>query len=252
MNENKPKTLAAKLCHIMEGCKNIPKNGYNSFHKYKYVTAADAAEYVRQKMAEEKVIALPNVVSINTKEVKSMNDRGQEKTNYITELIMKYTFINAENPEETYDVSMAGHGADTLDKSGYKANTGVHKYFIMQSFMLGGDDDPEKVDSKPQTRPAAINTAKPMATPRPADQLASKAIPGAWDGKQKVHGGKYVGQMWKDLPGDYLEWSRHNAKQKDTQKMAEMEINRREEAAQPDFEAINDEAHEEYLADKNA
>lgn len=217
------KTLAAKLCHIMESCKNIPKNGYNSFHKYKYVTAADAAEYIRQKMAEEKVIALPNVVKIETKEV-----HNKDKVNYLTELIMEYTFINAENPEEQYKVSMAGHGADTLDKSGYKANTGVHKYFIMQSFMLGGDDDPEiEKNSSSGSYTPSSSSNNPSQKPAPATNTGKST--GVWTGEEIVQGGKYKGQAWHELSSDYLEFLITSDKAKpDTRRNATRELARRQ------------------------
>lgn len=223
------KSLAAKLCSIMEACHNIPKNGYNSFHKYKYVMAADAAEYVRQFMVKEKVIALPHVIKADTQKT----EKG-----YLTELIMGYTFINAENPAEREEVSMLGHGADSLDKSSYKANTGVHKYFLMQSFCLGGDDDPEKEEktiNRPQERPKAQSYNTSNAP------IKTNTAP-SWTGLEKVKGGKHAGKAWSDIPGDYLEWLRHNAKQADTKRYAELEVSRRDEAGQPDFEAINEEA----------
>ena len=93
--------------------------------------------------------------------------------------------------------------------------------------------------------PTAKIIEEPSPTPRPADDLPVKAkIETVWDGLEIVAGGKYKDKAWKDLPADYLEWARHNAKNKDYQRMSELEISRREEALQPDFEAINDEAEE--------
>lgn len=168
MANNEIKTLVEKLCDIMTKCKNIPKNGYNSYHKYSYVTAADAAEYIRQFLTEERVIAVPNIVSANTREIRTSTDRG-EKVQFLTEVIMRYTFINAEDASDTLEVSMLGHGADPLDKAAYKANTGVHKYFLMQSFCLGGEDDAE-IDGREPSTESVVNPSNVRQVVKDATQ----------------------------------------------------------------------------------
>lgn len=199
--EPKPKALAAKLCDIMAECKNIPKNGKNSFQNYKYVMAADAAEYIREFMVKHRVIAIPSLESVDQTTFKTQ--KGAD--NFLVRVHMKYTFINADDCQDRLEVSMGGTGSDTSDKAIFKAITGAQKYFLMNSFCLGGDDDPEKEDKpRPQAQPP---------------KLAAKPLP------------VQTGKQPKDLNAEQLEWLRHNGKTPEQRRAAEDEINRREELA---------------------
>lgn len=213
----KPKTLAAKLCEIMAECKNIPKNGKNAFHNYKYVKAADAADYIRDAMVRHGVIALPCVTKSTLTPFKTR--KGED--NFLSEIEVKYTFINAENPAEMYEVSVLGSGSDASDKAQYKAMTGAHKYFLMQSFTLGGDDDAEK-DEKPQRQ---------VVQPKPAPKQQARGAFQEHSGDHVVSGGEYDGKLWKDLPGDWLEKARHTVKNELLRRKIEAEISRRDEEA---------------------
>jgi hypothetical protein len=202
------KTLAAKLCDIMAECKNIPKNGRNTFQNYNYVMAADAAEYIRELMVKHGVIALPLIEDIEQTPFKTA--KGAD--NFLVRVTVTYTLINAEDPKDTYLVKMAGTGSDTSDKAIFKAITGCQKYFIFNTFLLGGDDDPEKEEkthSKPAERPKAqsYNTPAPQVKTTPAQ----------------------TGKQPKDLNAEQLEWLRHNGKTPEQRRAAEDEISRREE-----------------------
>lgn len=250
MNE-KIKTLAAKLCDIMSECKNIPKNGKNSFQNYKYVMAADAAEYIRELMVKHGVIALPVLEDVQQETF--LTNKGA--TNYLVRVLVAYTLINAEDPKDTYVVKMSGTGSDTSDKAIFKAITGCQKYFIFNTFMLGGDDDPEKDDHRPQPQvqrqAPAPKAYQPSPTPRPADLIPPKASSKLWDGEEIVTSGKYKPDggkktAWKDVPYDYLVYVIDAPKATpETKAKAEKEVIRRDTIGQPNFEAINEEAEEE-------
>lgn len=208
MSENKHKTLAAKLCDIMAECKNIPKNGKNSFQGYKYVMAADAAEYIREFMVKHRVIAIPSLESVDQTTFKTQ--KGAD--NFLVRVHMKYTFINADDCQDRLEVSMGGTGSDTSDKAIFKAITGAQKYFLMNSFCLGGDDDPEKED-KSHSNAKSVSKTQSNNTPAPQAKAAQAQ-------KQP-----------KDLNAEQLEWLRHNGKTPEIRRAAEDEISRREEQA---------------------
>src|SRR5699024_3158573 len=135
----KERKLVAKLAKVMETVKYIEKRGFNRFHKYKYATESDVSEKVREVLAEEKVMMLPDVVEHTTRE--HLNQRGNKE--YIATVKMKFTFIDGETGEEI-SIHSIGEGQDAGDKAVYKAITGATKYALMKAFMIPTGDDPEQ------------------------------------------------------------------------------------------------------------
>lgn len=223
--------LAVALSKAQAVIENAVKDSSNPFFNSKYADLASVWAVIRKPLTD-------NGLSI-IQEPYSMGDRVGVKATLLHSS-GQYTRSSLEVPL----------GAKK-DAQGYgSAITYVRRYQLQAIAGVAPEDDDGNAasgsDQKPNkqspAQPVAKNNNKPMGTPRPADDLPPKAISDTWDGTLKVHGGKYKDQAWKDLPPDYLEWARHNAKQKETQRMAELEISRREQAGMPDFEAINDEA----------
>jgi len=139
MTEKQERKLVSKLAKVMETVKYIEKRGYNKFHKYNYATESDVSEKVREVLAEEKVIMLPDVVEHTTRE--HVNQRGNKE--YISTVTVKFTFIDGETGEEL-SIHSVGEGQDAGDKAVYKAITGATKYALMKAFMIPTGDDPEQ------------------------------------------------------------------------------------------------------------
>jgi len=116
----------------------IQKRGVNKFHKYKYATESDVSEKVREVLAEQNVVMLPDVVEHTSREHK--NKSGN--TEYIATVKMKFTFIDGETGE-SLSIHSIGEGQDAGDKAVYKAITGAQKYALMKAFMIPTGDDPE-------------------------------------------------------------------------------------------------------------
>lgn len=132
------KKLVRKLAQVMKEVKYIEKRGYNNFNKYKYATESDVAERVREVLAEQNVIMLPDVVEHTTREHK--NRKGNIE--YIATVKVLFTFIDGETGEEL-KIHSIGEGQDAGDKAVYKAITGAQKYALMKAFMIPTGDDPE-------------------------------------------------------------------------------------------------------------
>lgn len=132
------RTLVKKLTKVMSDVKHIEKRGYNKFHHYAYATESDVAEKVREVLAEQSVIILPDVVEQTIRE--HVNAKG--KTEYIATVKVKFTFIDGESGEELA-IHSVGEGQDAGDKAVYKAITGAQKYALMKAFMIPTGDDPE-------------------------------------------------------------------------------------------------------------
>lgn len=132
------KRLVKKLAKVMTEVKYIEKKGFNSFNRYKYATESDVAEKVREILAGQNVIMLPDVVEHTTRE----HVNRKNNTEYIATVKVKFTFIDGETGEELV-IHSVGEGQDAGDKAVYKAITGAQKYALMKAFMIPTGDDPE-------------------------------------------------------------------------------------------------------------
>jgi hypothetical protein len=130
--------LYKKLAEVMAEVGYVPKNGYNSFHKYNYVTEADLVDAVREKLAVRNVALIPSVVEIHERGVTT--DRGKAST--VTTVRVAFTFCDGDSGA-MHKAEWAGSGDDPADKGLYKAYTGAVKYFLMKSFLIPTGDDPE-------------------------------------------------------------------------------------------------------------
>lgn len=180
MAENKTigQNLAKKILAVQQGAENIPKNGYNDFHRYHYVLAADAVEHIRKLCVEHGLV----VTTLGVNGVsRFLENVGKQKDQTVTEVHITYLVADPTSGESlTFD--WVGHGADPLDKGVFKAFTGAQKYGIMQFFMVAGDDaDPETVTNrdrkaaqKPQ-EPAKSDRTAPTG-PKPAPESQKQGV----------------------------------------------------------------------------
>jgi len=157
--------LVGKLADVMKKVQYIQKTGFNDFHRYKYATEADVNECVREVLAEQNVILIPNVKNQSYRE--HVNTKG--KTEYIVTVEVQFTFYDGDTGEQITFTTF-GEGQDPGDKGTYKAITGAQKYALMKAFMIPTGDDPESdsgVDERNQgnenkqaTRPPSSLKAK--------------------------------------------------------------------------------------------
>ncbi|WPS88570.1 ERF family protein [Brevibacillus halotolerans] len=154
-----PRSLVKKLTTVMQNVKYIQKRGYNKFHNYNYATEADVAEKVREVLADQNVIMIPNMVSHSIRE--HVNAKG--KTEYIATVQMEFKFYDGDSGEELV-FHMFGEGQDAGDKATYKAITGAQKYALMKAFMIPTGDDPEN-DSEEEQNNSGTEPANMKATP---------------------------------------------------------------------------------------
>jgi len=148
--------LWQKRARIIDEIGNVPKRGYNAFHKYHYALEADVTAYLGPLLAkymividvgvsrsEERVTADGVIVTVRPGiERVTMGEEGKSKMS-LTRLPLNITVINADKPEEKVEVLWYGEGADTGDKGIYKAYTGALKFFYMKWFLIATGDDPE-------------------------------------------------------------------------------------------------------------
>ena len=172
--------FGVRLAMVRQQLSYIEKDGFNEFHKYKYVKAEDVQAQVGKALAE-------NFILVRTRnalhEFKAISDKEMECT-----LRIEYGLADAFEPENDAKVlwfPVCGIGRDKGDKSAYKASTGARKYFLIDALLLPIGDDPEdsakddeerakgSVATKPQSgAPASPDTAQPSGTKLTGDQVA--------------------------------------------------------------------------------
>ncbi|MET3697409.1 ERF superfamily protein [Bacillus oleivorans] len=148
--------LVSKLVEVMKSVKYIQKKGFNSFNNYKYATESDVQEKIREVLAEQNVMMLPNVVEHTTRE--HTNRKGH--TEYIATVKVEFTFHDGDTGE-TLVIHGVGEGQDAGDKAVYKAITGAQKYALMKAFMIPTGDDPEGDTGTDERNEGQPETASP-------------------------------------------------------------------------------------------
>lgn len=152
-----PKRLAGKLFEIMKLLTDVPKTGRNEKENYDYTEHKNLVPKFRQAMIAQGLFLTTRVLS-STRE------------GNLTRVRMQYNLQDVEN-EESFAIEIEGEGYDAEDKAIYKAMTGAHKYFILETFNLASIDDPEK------TSAAAPSAQRPAAQPQARQQQNAQREP---------------------------------------------------------------------------
>lgn len=183
--EAKPLNIYQKLCIILGEVSAIPKEGWNDHFKYKFMREADVAAVMRTLLSKYGVFIIPTIESLEYHEVV-----GERSKQNFCHAKVKYTFVNAENPEDRFETIHYGDScdADSGDKALYKALTGCHKYFFIRTFSLGSEEDVEN-DSPSQSRGTSHSSAA-APVPRSNGSAATQGATGdyAYSFPYKVDG----------------------------------------------------------------
>lgn len=153
---NDERKLLMKMSKIMGEVGAIPKTGYNSFHRYNYHSEADINKAFQVLFSEHNLVLIPSLESSEMRTTTTKND----KIEYIQKSRMVFTIMDAETGESLCSY-MEGEGQDVGDKALYKSISGTQKYFLMKTFMIQDQNDPEADESVDER-----NADKPSATPR--------------------------------------------------------------------------------------
>ena len=161
MSNNEGKLVSSlfkKISAILEDGLHVEKSGYNSFHKYQYVTEADVVAAARKAFVKHKLI-----YHYTMEEVLQVADSPG-----MCRAKVKFTLIDAETGDMMHSI-VYGDGQDKGDKGPYKALTGAQKYFLLKTFLIATGDDPEadvetdKAAAAPTATPSSWRKPKPAA-----------------------------------------------------------------------------------------
>ncbi len=176
-------TLAERMLAIINDVGKVPKNGYNSFARYKYATEADISEHLSRAMVTHGVFMRTSTINreeciTEIRKTQYVNGKPIEvvKPQYSVTVKIKVDFI-AIDTGETYETIWYGDAHDTGDKAIYKAYTGAVKYAQLKTFLIATGDDPEAdrqlspaphrttQSAKPQYRAQPPRTQRPPTAP---------------------------------------------------------------------------------------
>lgn len=169
--------LHQKIAAMIGDCKRIPKNGWNAWNEFPYVTQADTAAMVSQVCAKYGVtiisqpIPYPRELEPLIKAfIDKMNDSDdKDQIDYLggelrlmisawrkpehinatekqdlTAMLFEFTVTNADDTKESFVRYAWGEGLDNGDKGTYKAWSGAEKYFNFKLFQIAADTEPDE------------------------------------------------------------------------------------------------------------
>lgn len=174
------KSLYRKLAEISKEIGRVDKKGYNSFHKYHYVTESDLTDAIRDKLSSRGVLIIPSLESV-------------QHDDTLTTASMVFTFVDSETGEK-HEAKWAGTGDDKGDKGLYKAYTGSLKYFLMKMFLISQGDDPEGDTSTDRRTEATGNACPKCGKVKPVIK-GKEEYGGGWVCFKKKGG---CGATWQD------------------------------------------------------
>ena len=135
--------------------------------QYQYVSSSQTVSAVRDLLDEHGIFLKTEMLDQTLTEFKTAKGAVQ----FMTAIKMRFTWINAENPEEQIVTLWEGQGVDNGEKGIGKAATYAEKYFILKTFNIPTDkDDPDAYQAKVEE-----SKPEPKVTPNQLDVLRAKA-----------------------------------------------------------------------------
>lgn len=131
-------SIGQKMVAVMESCRYMPQDGYNSFQKYKYTTAAGMFAKINEALTEQNLFTQVELTLLEMRE--ATTSKGNAEKHAVVSA--KITITDAETGEQVTFTSL-GSGQDGGDKAVMKANTAALKYAYIGGLCLAMSDDPE-------------------------------------------------------------------------------------------------------------
>ena len=135
--------LFQKLVEVRKSIPALHKDakGYN----YSYVTGSQILAGIQQAMNDYGVLLFPKIDTQNVESGETVSAKGKKTMQFRVHGRMTYTWINADNPNETLEVPfMYAAANEDVAKALGSALTYAERYFLIKSFNLPTDgDDPD-------------------------------------------------------------------------------------------------------------
>lgn len=142
-------------------------------NSYKAVSERDILDAVKPLEEKYRVYSYPSDRKIIDDEIlegekTDFNGNPVKTTTFFTRIQTTYTFVNIDNPTDTYSTIVFSEGIDTQDKGSGKAMTYADKYALMKAYKISTGDDPDQETSEPTNYTRTGNGYKNAPAPKPA------------------------------------------------------------------------------------
>lgn len=146
MSEEKQElNLFQKIADVKANIDGFTKDAKS--YNYSYVSGSQVLHRIRNKMIENNLLLVPKTSEENYKQIdvtRFNKKAGREITTseFIVEMKLTYVWINADKPEEQFEVTFYAVGQqDDVSKAHGTALTYAERYFLMKFFNIPTDED---------------------------------------------------------------------------------------------------------------
>ena len=153
-------------------------HGFNKDTKgfgFDYVSGSQILRAIKGKMDELGVLLIPRVDydTLHWEKHEYTTKKGEKKLDFIITMKMKYTWVNAEDPEDKIEIDWVciGQQTDDIAKAVGTAMTYNERYFLLKFLGLPTDEDDADAKEIKADKPAQLDT-----TDRWTNKLSDKQI----------------------------------------------------------------------------
>ena len=138
-------------------------------YKYSYVSGSQVLHKIRKKMTEHNLLFVPHIKNASYEEIEVLV-KGQKKPNILVSLDLIYTWIDADNPTDQFEIPFYAIGhQDDASKALGTALTYSERYLLMKQFNIPTDEDDADAKQKreayaPKAKPEHIKSLKEKIT----------------------------------------------------------------------------------------
>lgn len=162
----KPMNIFQKLLEIQKQVNGLGKD--KASFNYKYVTGSKVLEHIKPIMNEYGLILKQEVLSIDNDRIDYLSSKGASKTEVLSKVMMKFTWVDSETGER--DENMFGaNGFNEFEKGLGSALTYAERYFLLKYFHISTDED--DIDN-PNRKPSEV--VKPSSSTNNSTAPTSK------------------------------------------------------------------------------
>jgi hypothetical protein len=151
-----------KLLEIQKQVNGLGKD--KSSFNYKYVTGSKVLEHIKPIMNQYGLILKQEVLSIDNDRIDYTNAKGTSKTEVLSKVMMKFTWIDSDTGERDENY-FGANGFNEMEKGLGSALTYAERYFLLKYFHISTDeDDIDNPDRKPEIVSKPSHSSKPTIT----------------------------------------------------------------------------------------
>lgn len=167
MSEEKQElNLFQKIADVKANIDGFTKDAKS--YNYSYVSGSQVLHRIRNKMIENNLLLVPKTSEENYKQIdvtRFNKKAGRDITTseFIVEMKLTYVWINADKPEEQFEVTFYAVGQqDDVSKAHGTALTYAERYFLMKFFNIPTDEDDADAKEKQERYATSSNQLKEL------------------------------------------------------------------------------------------